>query len=296
MTKPYAILTMEKFGNREFGSVGSSRIRAQWLLNYWKNAEEWHVGRDYEVVIFQKAFWPQYILGDAEAHYTGYQGIKIFDECDPSWLEQDAFRYYGACDAITTSTEALAEYIRKLLPGKIVECVPDRVDLHEHQKKKQNHAEVIQRLAWFGYSHNFHYLEQTFPILNDMKVSLHIYSDTGISPSGNYPSLKINWHRYHYETLHDELITYDAAILPLERGKTDVKGIFKSNNKLLTCYALNLPVISVPEDFEKLKSRDARIKEAAEKKKLVETEYDVKLSVAQYESIIKRIKDGKNRA
>lgn len=295
MSAQYAILTMEKFANREEGSVGSSRIRGAWVLKHWKDAEEWHVGRNYEAVIFQKAFWPQYILGDEEAGYHGFSGIKIFDECDPSWLEQDAFRYYAACDAVTTSTEALAEYIRKLLPHKIVECVPDRVDLAEHALQKTEHAESIQHIAWFGYSHNFHYLEQTFSVLNDLHMSLDVYSDTGLAASSSYPHMKMTWHKYHYPTLHSELIKYDAVLMPAERGKTDFRGRFKSNNKSVTCWALGIPVITVPEDFKRLASRDKRIEETILNRKLVEQEYDVQLSVAQYETLIERIMSQKHQ-
>jgi hypothetical protein len=289
------ILTFEKFGNREPGSAGSSRIRGHWLMKYWKEAEEWHVGRAYDAVLFQKAFWPQYILGDWEAHYKGYEGIKIFDTCDPDWLEHDAFQFYGACDAVTTSTEALAEYIQKLLPDKIVKCIPDRIDFEEHKIVKKTQGPVIRNLAWFGYSTNYKYLEQALPVLNKMKMNLDCYSDTGIEAAKVYPNIKIDWHKYVYETLHSELIKYDALILPEERGRTDFRGRFKSNNKMLTGYALKIPVISVPDDFERLASVEAREKEVAEKYEMVKREYDVRKSVGEYQDIIKRIQDAKKR-
>jgi hypothetical protein len=291
--KKGAFLTFEKFGNRDPGSVGSSRIRAKWLMKYWKDVEEWHVGRDYEFIIFQKSFWPQYILGDWEGHYKGFEGIKIFDDCDCSWLELDAFKFYDACDAVTTSTQALADYIKKLLPDKIVECIPDRIDLEEHRSLKKSHPEVIKRLAWFGYSTNYHYLEQTFKTLNKMKMSLDCYSDTGLEMGSMYPDLAVTWHKYNYETLHKELIQFDALLLPEERGKTDFKGRFKSDNKMLTAYALQIPVISRPEDFERLASKESRIKEVQEKRDLVCEKYDVKQSVTEYELILERIKDAK---
>jgi hypothetical protein len=288
-----SFLTFEKFGNRDPGSIGSSRIRARWVMKYWPEVEEWHVGRDYSFVIFQKSFWPQYILGDWEANYHGFEGIKIFDESDPSWLENDAFMYYNACDAVTTSTPALAEYIKKILPNKIIECIPDRIDMAEHQDRKISHSVVVKNLAWFGYSTNYHYLEQTFPILNKKKMILHCYSDSGIEVGSAYPDLQVIWHKYNYETLHKELIQYDAVVLPEERGRQDFRGRFKSNNKFLTAYALGIPVISVPEDFDRLASQGARIKEAQEKREMVVRDYDVKKSVAEYKTIIERIKDAK---
>lgn len=274
--------TFEKVSNREENSCGSSRIRARWVYKYWHGAEEAQIGKKYDAVIFQKAYWPQMIF-DA----TGF--IKIFDECDPAWLEgrgDDVFKYYDACDAVTTSTQALADYIKKMLPDKIVECVPDRVDLEEHKKMKVDHADKITDVAWFGYSHNFKYLLPALPILEKQGVKLTIYSDTGVEVSGG--NAKPVWKKYHYPSLHSDLIKHDAVILPQDRGKVDPRGQFKSNNKQLTCCALGIPVLEGVEDFKRLETKAAREKEAKEKRQLVEKEYDVKLSVLQYQDIIKQ--------
>ena len=43
MKKKIGVSTMERFDNRRSQSVGSSRIRARWLLHYWPEAEEYKI-------------------------------------------------------------------------------------------------------------------------------------------------------------------------------------------------------------------------------------------------------------
>ena len=89
-------LTMEKMDNRTFNSVGSSRIRARWLLPYWKEAEEYVIGKKYDVIIFQKVFWSSF------KENGNYKGIKILDLADPDWLEnKPVFEYIDWVDATT---------------------------------------------------------------------------------------------------------------------------------------------------------------------------------------------------
>ena len=64
-----AILTMEKSENREPGSVGSSRIRGEWLWKYWDEAEEYGIGKRYSAIIFQKVYDKKYLIP--------FEGIKI---------------------------------------------------------------------------------------------------------------------------------------------------------------------------------------------------------------------------
>ena len=68
------ICTMEKFDNRVVNSVGSSRIRVRWLLKYWPEAEEYIIGKEYDVLIFQKVYWKPMM--------QSFEGIKILDICE----------------------------------------------------------------------------------------------------------------------------------------------------------------------------------------------------------------------
>ena len=35
---------------------GSSRIRCEWVVKHWKEAEEYQIGKNYDVIIFQKIY------------------------------------------------------------------------------------------------------------------------------------------------------------------------------------------------------------------------------------------------
>ena len=77
--KRIGLFTHEQFINAGENSIGSSRIRARWLLPYWPEAQLYQMGRKYAVMIFQKAYFMEYL--------KAYDGIKILDLCDPDWLE-----------------------------------------------------------------------------------------------------------------------------------------------------------------------------------------------------------------
>lgn len=280
-------VTMEKAQNRVLNTVGSSRIRAKWLWRNWTNADEYHLGDRADVLIFQKVYWDDMI--------ENFKGIKIFDICDPDWYEKDreVFKFLHQCDAIVTSTQSLADYIKKLIPDKIVTCIPDRVDLVEHKEQKKQHARKLQKLVWFGYSHNYKYLSGTFKFLIKKGLEITLISDSEYNPPEQYKALKVDYQKYYYPTLHNDLIKYDAALLPTKRNDIDFIGRFKSNNKNVTCWALGLPVVDKLEDLDRLETKKARIKEAKDKLRLVDDKYDVLISVQEYQQLIKKIKNDK---
>ena len=70
------ILTFEQFHGRK--DIGSSRIRAKWVINHWPEAEEFVFGQKYDVVIYQKAYWLE--------HAQEFKGLKILDICDADFL------------------------------------------------------------------------------------------------------------------------------------------------------------------------------------------------------------------
>lgn len=274
-----AFATMEKIENRPLNAVGSSRIRARWLINYWPHAEEYKVGKPYDVMIFQKAYWKEML--------EQFDGIKIFDICDPDWLEpRPVIESVDLCDACVTSTEALAEYIRKFT-NKPVICIPDRVDfrLHDPRGKHEGRAEKI---GWFGYSQNQHYLNQTLDFLIEKNLELVSISNAPLSlPYGYEGRVKVTNIHYNFETVNEELKKCDMALLP-ETGQ-DLKGKFKSNNKLTTAWALGLPVVQTADDLDRFMDAEERNKEMSEKLAFARENYDVRLSVKEYQNLIIRI-------
>jgi hypothetical protein len=281
-------ITMEKVANRPVDTVGSSRIRARWVAKYWDEAEEYMLGRKYDVLIFQKAWW--------ESMIREFEGIKIFDICDPDWFEgkRSYFGLMSECDAVTTSTPALANYIGKLITHIPVICIPDRLDLEEHQEFKKVHSPVLKEVAWFGYSHNFYYLERTFDKLIEKGLSLKVIADKGVDLSEKYKqALKIKQVTYDYRNVHREIIGADAVLMPEASG--DLRASFKSNNKTLTAWALGMPVIQEPGDMDRLGGQAVREKEGQGNRAKAVKDWDVKLSVKDYKKLIKEIQNAREK-
>lgn len=272
--------------NRLTNSVGSSRIRMRWLLPFWEEAEEYGIAKQYEILIFQKVYWG--------AMMDAFNGIKILDLCDPDWLEnRPVFEFIDKVDAVTTSTEPLAEFVRKMRPNKLVKCIPDRVLLSEAPMLKKEHAKDLRKVAWFGYSGNAHYLIRTFDELIARDIEVTIISDSPIeAPSSYRGKLKVHNITYNEATLNKELLKADALLLPMPHG--DERAKYKSDNKTLHGWALGLPVIRMPEDFDLLATKEAREQASVENRKTVEEKYDTKYSVDEYRELIEEIKKIKN--
>lgn len=276
-----AFATMEKIENRPVNSVGSSRIRAKWPVKYWPEAEEYMVGRSYDVMIFQKCYWEEMIVN--------FPGIKIFDLCDPDWLEpRPVIESIASCHAAVTSTEELANYLKHFIKDKPIICIPDRVDLEEHKNIKKDHAKVAKSAVWFGYGQNQHYLIKTLDFLIDRGIDLTVISNKSFDLPKGFEKLNITNLAYNYETLHEQLIKHDFALLP-STGEHDLKGKYKSNNKKLTCWALRLPVVENPADLDHLLPRENREEYALERRKEIEDNWDVRISVEQYKSLINEL-------
>ena len=274
------IVTCEKALNRRKNSMGSSRIRGRWLWENWDGAEEWKVGGDYDAMIFQKVLWNDMM--------ERYDGIKILDSCDPTWLEGvDYFKTVDMVDAVVTSTDALRDYILKMRPGKKVVTIKDRIEFKEHSEVKTVHATKIKRVVWFGYSKNYQYVEPAIKILKDLGIHLTVISDSRIMLGAHYADkLDFRWYKYEYSTIHARLIECDAGLFVENRGKVSLEGKYKSENKRTTCMALGLPIVLVPEDFDRLATVEARTEDAKEKLEYVKKNYDISISVSEYKSLL----------
>jgi hypothetical protein len=285
--KTIALCTMEKFDNRMFNSVGSSRIRMRWMLPYWDEAEEYVIGKKYDIMIFQKVYWPKMM--------DEFEGVKILDLCDPDWLEnKPVFMFVDKVDAVTTSTQALADYVQKLRPDALVKCIPDRCYLPESKPIKTEFNDEIKKLVWFGYSHNAHYLNSVYEELIRRGLELVIVSESPIEPPLMYRGkIKIHNVAFNYESLNREMIKYDAILLPDPYG--DERAKYKSNNKTLQAWALGMPVIKVPEDLDRLASKEARMKESQMRLQEIKDKWDVRYSVDEYKALIEEIKARKNK-
>jgi len=270
------LLTFEQYHGRQKNWAGSTRIRGRWLVKHWENAEIFKMGQEYDVVIYQKAYWVE--------HAKVFKGIKILDMCDPDWMhwQYRIKEMLEEVDAVTTSTEALASAVRKFT-NKPVYCISDRVDLSKYIGRKQ-HIGDAKWVVWFGYSSNFEMLKPVVHFLKKFGLNLIVIADKGFSlPSSVIGQVELRNLPWGIDTVSRDILEGDIVVNPFSSSG---KWKYKSNNKTITAWALGMPVAHDVEDLKRFISVDERKKEANEKMEEIKTKYDIKLSVKEYQDII----------
>lgn len=258
--------------------TASSRIRGQWLMKYWNEAEELHYGRKYDAIIFQKVY---------EIDYAKiFNGVKILDICDPDYSDKTIrfMEMVEACDIVTVSTEALRKVIQNWTKKPVI-VIPDRHDL-EFFKEKKIHNGIAKEVCWYGYSHNAGSLRSLKDLLIKYNIRLSMISDEPITISDELKPVDERWTKWQLETINQEIIKSDFVVMP---GSRDPNSRFKSNNKTINANLLHMPVATSVEEFERFIDPDERQKEADEKYEIAVKNYDVRLSVQEMKDIISKI-------
>ncbi len=285
------IFSFEMYENRQKDSVGSSRIRCTWLMNHWPDAELYKIGKKYDVIIFQKVYFPRLM--------KEFDGIKILDMCDPDWLDGKAVKEsIDLCDAVTTSSDNLRLFIQKMT-DKPVEWIDDRIDLDKHKDRKQ-HVGTAKAVVWYGYHNNHSMIDGTLSTLKRLGLQLTVISDMPYYPSKSIAGVEEEWLvknikniKYDPNTINQELIAGgDMVINPKsETGKYK----FKSENKTHIAWAIGMPVAKTGEDVELFMDAGERTAEAERRLKDVAELHDVRHSVKQYEDLIALIAGGSTK-
>jgi hypothetical protein len=275
------ILTFEKYEGRR--NIGSSRIRGHWLIKHWTEAEIFNMGSNYDAIIYQKAYWID--------HAKKFKGVKILDVCDPDiyhWGYRTV-EMIQECDAVTTSTEALAVLYRTFT-NKPVICIPDRMDLESHRERKIHNGDA-KKAVWFGYSTNFELLKPAVNFLVKNNLELIVISDKDFSvPNNIADKIKVTNIRWELETVNKNIVLGDFVLNPFSNTG---RWQFKSNNKTLTAWALGMPVATTAKEMEGFLSEEARVQESELRLKEMQEKWDVKISVEEYKKLIHELHNKK---
>jgi hypothetical protein len=270
-------LTFEQFHRK--ANIGSSRIRCDWVLKHMDGAERFHMGRPYDVVIYQKAYFVE--------HAKLFKGIKILDLCDADWLSwgYDIRAMIDEVDAITCSTQAIAEFIVNVRPELPVWVIPDRIDFSQEMPQKE-HIGDTKKVVWFGYQHNQEQLVYVLPALIRRKLELIVISNKPYIVPATGKNLEITnlpWSQEHWK---NDILKGDVAICP-----NDKRGRFKykSDNKITQSWALGMPVCAIDKDLDRFAGEKERKDEARRNLEIVHKNFDVKDSAKEYEKLIKTL-------
>lgn len=285
-----AFLTFEQYHGKK--NLGSSKIRCHWLIKHWReagmnigDAEVFKMGKKYDCIIFQKAYWPEYA--------KAFKGIKILDLCDPDWLQwqYEMVAMMNEVDGITTSTKALADTVAKFTDTPVW-YLADRVDLDIVKKIKEHKGNGrAKSVSWFGYNHNFPMLKAAIPALKKEKLNLIVISNKPFAMPGFPENIELTNYFYNEEQIYNDICKADILINPISN---DAHWKYKSNNKTVIAWALGMPVAYDDREMEKFITEEGRIKEMEKREKEVKEKYDVKLSVKELKDIIIYLSTKKN--
>ena len=282
-------MTFEIFHGR--GQTGSTTIRATNLINNWPEADYYKYGEKPDVLIFQKVYCtPDYKF---PVNYNG--GLKILDICDPDWLDNAyVAETVAGMDAVVVPTKAMQEFMQQLT-DKPVKIIKDRFDLTKPPSPKL-HKGKIKRAFWFGYSHNADLLQMAVRSLEQRGIGLSVLSDSDpqlwhyAEDTDSYRKL-YKYQKYKEDRFYAEAQKCDIAVLPKGFRPQDR---FKSENKTVKSWLAGLPVVANSDELDALQDDKARNKVVQSNYKKAISEYDVKLSVKEYQELIDAIRNNKS--
>lgn len=273
-----SIIPFEKYHHRPQGSIGSSMIRAKWLAEKWPEASIWHNGDAFDALILQKVYWLDMI--------KDFQGPKILDMCDPDWMRSEETgckikELEEHLDAITTSTDELRDVLKKIVKIPVV-TVPDRINFDYFTIPKK-HTERAKSVVWFGYYHKAkEVLNQVMHSLKERDLSLYVVSNSEFFPDNDY-GVEVSNIKWEPHNAFMDIQSGDFVINP-PSPFGDLR--FKSNNKTLIAWALGMPVVNVAEDLDRFLDPAERQKESELRLAEVHKDWDIELSIKQYQDLI----------
>lgn len=263
-------------------TAASVRFRAEWPAKYWPEADVYpnmsKMITHYDAYVFQKAYLVDFSHSLINMLSRLRNKVLAFDLCDADWLqsaehERRLLRVLPRFDFAVATTYPIREWLLHWLPAHVI---PDRLDLDEFpQQHKQRRGDPS--LVWFGYSHNLDQLEVMWSTIERHGLLLTIVSNECPEPWSSRPRLRfVEWTR---DGANTEIARHEIALVPQT-------SVYKSNNRSISAWAMGLAVAKTPDELEAVLSYEKRCEQAETMRQAVHDQYDVRLSVGEWKTLI----------
>lgn len=268
--------------NQSVKAAGSTFLRVENLVENVPDFEVFQHGKKYDNLIFQKSYWLEMM--------EMFKGPKILDLSDPDWIrsEVDLVETASLVDAITCSSRELANVVRKYITGKLVVCVPDRINDKIFPAMRNPHSGRATSVVWFGFTNNAH---ETLPFfagaLKKLGCRLTIIADRPYLKEDAIRELQPEFIKYDQRTVYALLQQHDI-VLNHRSNKAFFK--YKSNNKTIISLKLGMPVAHDASELELLIDPVERNRQVEENQEMIRKEYDIIKSAGQYREILSDIR------
>lgn len=162
-----------------------------------------------------------------KARKAGLTVIYDMDDVRKEWKAKGYDKIIRHAHAITTDTNERALVIRRHTDTPVY-VVPDCVDYNVNVRVKYRHSDPL-RIVTFGHKSTVQY---AVPYLDGLPNVSHI-CNTQVSGLGTF-------YPWRMKTFVKQLARFDVAFLA---HQNNWQGDCKSNNRLLVCMAMGMPVI-----------------------------------------------------
>jgi glycosyltransferase involved in cell wall biosynthesis len=216
--------------------------------------------KKYDIVIFQKAFAPQYF--DLAQRLKAY-GTKIVLDLNVNYLDtksniikpgqpEQAKKFIQLTDYVLTTTEFIAQQIKKEFPEKPVVTIPENIETFGKQKQSLSFAkDQIIRLVHVGHAVKLGDLQLIADPLKELAdqypIEILILSDHKTSVKFEHSQIFVKvklFDRFNQKAIFDDLMWGDIFIAPRDLSETYNLG--HSFDKIGRPMAVGVPVIASP--------------------------------------------------
>jgi GT2 family glycosyltransferase len=189
---------------------------------------------------YRKALPNVFMIYEIDDFFAGLPPKSFWSGFIPSNVEERIMRGIALCDAVTTTTERLAAWLRER-GAKDVRVAPNVVPMSRMRRREQPKPGTKLRIGWAGSLSHEGDIELLDKAMADIGEAVE-WVFMGIQPKN--PPVRVEFHEgVPVNTYMDEMekLNLDLLLGPLEDNEFNR---CKSNLRLLDAGALNVPVIA----------------------------------------------------